>query len=347
MPGHLRQLCFATLSNAGMTGDFKCIVTPFPITDGYILDHTAAVVMGRPRFPDWVERYGRVKKRHGFRIIVDFDDVLFDVDGKSIIPGYNGFKGDPVAIATGMEGYLKYVDEVTVSTKFLAQLFAKRFPAFSTYNIVIVPNLLPRMYYGDRSSRLTTVDIRKPKVVYGGSPTHFSEDDPGDFAGPWLPYLVDAVGKGEIELHMFAYGLPKIFAGMGDKVILHDPVTPAGWGRALSDVKGDIYLAPLAANDFNRAKSDLKILEAAATGMALLGSQFKGGPYSHAHPYSLVDNSMTVEGVMDTVARICEKKSFNAILGYQQKYLGTRWLERDENLKRLMQIYCKGMVKVG
>lgn len=347
MPGHLRQLCFATLSNAGMTGDFKCIVTPFPITDGYILDHTAAVVMGRPRYPDWVERYGRVKKRHGFRIIVDFDDVLFDVDGKSAIPPYNGNTMDPVAVARGIESYLRYVDDVTVSTKFLARLFAKRFPAFSKYNIVIVPNLLPRMYYGDRSSRLTTVDMRKPKVVYGGSPTHFSETDPGDFAGPWIPYLVDAVGKGEIELHMFGHEAPKFLGPAVSKVILHEPVTPTGWGRALSDVRGDIYLAPLAANDFNRAKSDLKILEAAATGMALLGSQFIDSPYSKAHPYSLVDNTMTVEGVRDTVARMCEKKAFNCILDYQRKYLANRILERDENIKRLMQIYCKGMVKIG
>lgn len=57
----------------------------------------------------------------------------------------------------------------------------------------------------------------------------------------------------------------------------------------------DFYLAPLANNNFNKAKSDLKLKEAAALGAVFLGSDFADSPYSYAPIEQLIRENCTVE----------------------------------------------------
>lgn len=52
----------------------------------------------------------------------------------------------------------------------------------------------------------------------------------------------------------------------------HEPVAPAEYPRALSDLRLDIGLAPLHDTFFNDAKSDIKCLEYSATGAATIAS---------------------------------------------------------------------------
>ena len=343
MCGQLRMHAWTQLGAAGRTGDFQFLVSPEVVRDDYVLSHTACVVINRvmgPESSEYVKYYGRLKKKHGFRIVVDYDDVIWDVDGRSLLPDYNGCTFDPKAVGTWIDNCIEYIDEVTISTRFLASLWVRRFG--SRVPVSIVPNYLPRAWYGHRK-RHVDADVVKPRVVYGGSPTHYRDDNLGDFSGTWVPWMIDAVHNDRIELHMFGYGLKAPFlAEIKDKVVMHDPTSAWEWGSTLRDIGADIYMAPLADNDFNCAKSNLKLLEACACGMALLGSSFIDGPYEMAHPLSLVSNEWSVDQMQARVDKICEKDNFNAILSHQDKLMSHFWLEDDRHIGAILKTWCRG-----
>ena len=153
-----------------------------------------------------------------------------------------------------------------------------------------------------------------------------------------------AAGEGAIELHCFGYRAPEFLEGV--PVALHPFVPAVAFPQALADIRPDIYLAPLKENDFNRCKSDLKLLEASAIGAALLGSDFKDGPYAHAHPLSLVGADFTAESLGELVREICRKDSFNAILAHQRWLMedGGRYTESNASVLRWLKSYMGEVV---
>lgn len=347
----LRRHAVAQLGASGRTGDFEFVISPEVVRDEYILKYTCAVIIGRPigqGGASFIEHYGRLKKKYNFRIVTDYDDIMWDINGKSMFPEYNRVKKDAVGCAQGIEQSLKYVDEVTFSTEYLANCWAARFGDATTMSLV--PNYLPKMWYGQRKHRIKE-KLVKPKVVYGGSYTHYTPEDPGDFAGVWVPWMLDAVANDRIELHMFGYECKQEFLQtIADKIILHDPVTSCEWGSTLRDIEGDIYMAPLARNPFNCAKSDLKLSEACATGMAFLGSFWDGYcPYANAHPMSRVLNDCSVEQLNKLVDAICEPDTFNDIMSYQEEHISNRWIDDAEsrNLSYVLHTWCRGYINGG
>lgn len=341
MCGLLRRLAYQQLSASGATGSIEFVVSPEVVRDEYVLSHAVAVVIGRPignGCKDFVSYYGRIKRKYGLRIIIDYDDCLWDINGKSLLPSYNPVKTDPVYAAGGIEESLKYVDDVTLSTIFLARCWHTRF-GMDTH-VSVVPNMLPRMWYGQRKHRITE-NLAKPKIVYGGSPTHYTDSSVGDFVGPWVPWLIDAVNNDKIELHMFGYQVTaEFFAPIADKIILHEPAPACEWGSALRDVEGDIYIAPLEDNLFNSCKSNLKLLEASACGMVLLGSHWADGPYDEAHPMSKIDNSWSVDQLQSRVDAVCDKDTYNDIMQFQEELIAKYWLENNTNLTQVLRVWC-------
>lgn len=341
MCGMLRRLAYQQLSASGATGSIEFVVSPEVVRDEYVLSHTVAVVIGRPignGCKEFVSYYGRLKKKYGLRIIIDYDDCLWDINGESLLPPYNPVKTDPKYAASGIEESLKYVDTVTLSTMFLARCFRTRFGKDA--HVSVVPNLLPHMWYGHRNHRLTE-DLEKPKVVYGGSPTHYTDSSVGDFVGPWVPWMIDAVNNDKIELHMFGYKVTAEFLKpIADKIILHEPAPACEWGSALRDVEGDIYIAPLEDNLFNSCKSNLKLLEASACGMAMLGSNWADGPYGEAHELSKVDNSWSVDQLQSRVDEICRKDTYNEIMQFQDGLISKYWIENDANITQVLRVWC-------
>jgi len=348
MCGQLRMHAFTQLGMAGRTGEFEFLVSPEVIQDDYILQHTCAVVINRvmgPQSSEFVRYYGRKKKRFNYRIVVDYDDIIWDVDGQSVIPAYNPCKFSPVAVGEHIESCLQYIDEVTVSTKDIGELWLRRFG--SGQYVSIIPNFLPRAWYG-RARRRISQDIVKPKVVYGGSPTHYTDTDLGDFSGVWVPWLTEAVKNDKIELHMFGYELKAPFLDeIKDKVVMHEPASAWEWGSTLRDVGGDIYMAPLKTNLFNECKSNLKLLEASACGMAFLGSGWSRSPYRQAHPMSLVANDWSVDQLQASVDALCAVDTFNAVMEHQEQLIDKYWLEDDVHIGQLLSTWCRGCVEVG
>lgn len=349
MCGQLRMHAMTQLGMAGRCGDVEFLVSPEVIQDDYILQHTCAVVINRvmgPQSSEFVRYYGRKKKRFNFRVVVDYDDCIWDVDGKSLVPEYNPCKFSPVAVGKHIESCVQYIDEVTVSTRIIGELWLRRFGKGQI--VSLVPNYLPRAWYGHNARRYDG-DIVKPKVVYGGSPTHYTDKDIGDFDGVWVPWLTEAVKSDKIEIHMFGYELKAPFLSeIKDKVILHEPTSAWEWGSHLRDIGGDIYVAPLKENLFNSCKSNLKLLEASACGMMFLGSSWpKNEPYFEAHPLSFVANSWSPDQMQARVDKMCEKDTANSILYHQDKLIGKYWLEDDKHIGGILKAWMRDFVHVS
>lgn len=326
----------AALLHTSYAGEIEVITSREYINDGYILTHCAAIVIGRPTDAGHVEmvrRYARNRKKYGYRIVVDYDDVLFDVDGKNPVPSYNRLNVDAFEIGRNISEIMNVVDKVTVSTPFLAFLFKSRFGVDAT----IIENAVPSYAFGS-NARLVKEDIKKPVVLYAGTMTHFSETDAGDFAGPWIPWIKESVKEGKIEFHVF--GKCEI---LGDADVVTHPYTNAlQFPSVIAGIRPDIYIAPLADNDFNRAKSNLKMLEAAAIGAAFLGSSFLYSPYLEIGNLCQLVNRATTPDMIDAkVETICRKDVFNGIMASQAGIMerGGYWLESRNHMDKVLKAW--------
>lgn len=346
MCGLLRLHCMTQLGAAGRTGEFQFVTSPEEIQDEYILSHTCAIVANKVMTEagaSMISSYGRKKRKFGYRLVLDYDDIIW----KDVVPAYNGNRIDTEAVGKHIDSCLKYVDEVCLSTTRLAELWVDRFGCEKQY-VSVVPNFVPRAWYG-RARRRIADKITKPKILYGGSPAHFKDDDRGDFAGCWIPWLIDTVLDGRAEFHMFGRReqTHPMFFDISDRIVWHPWTSPWEWGSTLRDTGCDIFMAPLCENEFNCCKSNLKLLEASACGMALLGSSFPRGPYEEAHQLSKVCNSWSPDQLMQRVETICEQDNYNAIMEHQEQLIDKYWLEDDVHIGQLLSTWCRGCVEIS
>lgn len=99
--------------------------------------------------------------------------------------------------------------------------------------------------------------------------------------------------------------------------------------------KPDFFLAPLAANNFNRAKSDLNLKEAAALGAVFIGSDFASSPYSYAPKEQLVGSSATVEELDAIFAQLCNPEKFMQALNWQYQAMDEKhWAHEDPEFQK-------------
>ena len=327
------------LLETNVGGEIVPVISPYEVTEPEVLQRTAAIIVGRPQLPihgDLLEHYKTKRAEFGFRIFADYDDLLCDIGGERVIPDYNRFGVDTRDIGSMMGKACAGLDGITVASEFLKKTLEAR---FGWNNIKVLPNTVPGFAYGTAPRQAVEDDIETPRVLYAGSTSHFKQGHLGDFEGPWVPWMRKAAAEGAIELHCFGHRAPDFLEGVD---VALPPFVPAvAFPQALAAIRPDIYLAPLQDNEFNRCKSDLKLLEASAIGAALLGSGFKNGPYQKAHPLSLVGADFTADNIDGLVREICRKDGFNSILAHQRWLMedGGRYTESNASVLRFLKAY--------
>ena len=333
----------ADILRSQLGGEVEPLVTPAEITDDYILAHTAAIVVYRP-INDYhqtlIRNYGNKKKKFKYKIFADFDDLIFSVNNQSLIPDYNMCGIDPNNANYVIRESLKYLDGVTVSTRVLASIFGSEFGKVYPF-VHVLPNAVPRYLFGQKKRKPLKKDIAKPIVLYAGSMTHFSNDCAGDFNGPWIPWLEKAISQDSIEFHCFG-DIPSINQGsILNKIVTHEFVSAIEFPSVVSSIGADIYIAPLKANNFNQAKSNLKFIEACAIGAAFIGSDFTFSPYGEACPIcrvSPVDDELDIDRI---VRKVCEKDVYNGIIDIQYKILEQKnyWMDSEGYIDKWLKTY--------
>jgi len=220
----------------------------------------------------FIEHLKKIQQEHGFKIIYEVDDVVF----REEIPDYNKFKFafDSEEIRQNCIEIINMVDEVTVTCDFMRRLYTEK---TGQQNITVIPNFVPHFWMGhlfDRKLVQQNFDKnkKKPRILYTGSGAHYDVDNKTGgkddmsavldvirrtvdkyqwvFVGAFPPPLVDLVRAGKIEFHRW-------------RNLLEYPAF-------ISNLNPQLMVAPLEVNNFNKAKSDIKFIEACTLGIPCL-----------------------------------------------------------------------------
>lgn len=218
----------------------------------------------------------QIRKQTSTPIIYDIDDLLFDIPKSNFASEYYQQNKEYV------EQMLEMVDGMTVSTNFLKKKYSKY-----NKNISVVRNRLAKCLWGN-IKEYTPSTTDKLKIVYPGSQNHFSikgrTGEGGDFGEELLSFIKDTKKRFE---WIFIGGIPEELKNDND-IVYHEWIDYMSYPMVLKNINADIGIAPLEHNDFNRSKSNLKMLEYAVCGIP--------GVYTDIEPYK----TATAKGKSET-----------------------------------------------
>lgn len=209
----------------------------------------------------------RISDKHGIRLVYELDDIPFYED----IPLYNKNRSSYAnkEHRQNIENMMNASDEVTVSTKFMKEYFLNK---LKTDKITHVPNYIPRFwmdrYYDEEKLKINfSKHKKKPRILYAGSASHYSMD--GSVEDDFTK-LVDYVKK-TLKDYQWAFfgGLPRPLIPLwkSGHIEFHNYAHVVSYPEVFKSLNVNISIAPLLKNNFNRAKSHIKLTESAAYGI--------------------------------------------------------------------------------
>lgn len=259
----------------------------------------------------WLRRYTRA----GHRVVLDLDDLLWEFP-----PGHPGKLS-----RAHRENVLRSVHEVslvTVSTSYLAARLRERAPESAP--IRVIENRAPReMLAGAPTPRVPGERLR---VLYTGSTTH----------GPDAALLAKVVKATAREVDWVFFRRPP--KGVAQREVTGVPLVAfERFPARLREIAPHVVVAPLVDHPFNRAKSPLKLFEAAYAGAACIASDLE--PYAD-HPGPRVPPD--ARAWTDAVLHYAEDETARARdAGALLRLVRRRWLLEDRAyLRRLRQAWA-------
>lgn len=203
------------------------------------------------------------------KIIYDFDDLLFEMSQ------FNPHAKERVADEEAKtRRIVDCCDTLTVSTDYL-KMRLKHWHS----NIVVVPNRLRKSRWANLSA-LPKSENRKLRIGYSGSVSHVGDVAVIAKVIEKTAHAVDWVFFGYVPEHLRPF-----------LAEYHPFVTVKEYPKALNAMALDVAVIPLEHHNFNRAKSNLKVLEFGVLGVPIIASDF--GPYQDERfPIVRVENKI-------------------------------------------------------
>lgn len=284
---------------------------------------------------DFVKMLKEISKQVGFKIIYEIDDIVFRED----IPDFNRNKDAFVAdeIRNSILDILDMCDEVTVTCDFMKEYFDEK---MGTKKSTVIPNYLLRWWF-DRYYNLGELvknfekNKKKPVVSIFASGTHVDvtnrANQNDDFAK-----VVPAIIKSRKDFKYQFYGcypLPlKPFIDRGEIIFKEWTPLPEFPG-AMANSGTQVTFAALQDNNFNRAKSNIKLLEAAALGIPCVCPDmctYKDATLKYSTSDEFIDCLKTATKNQTAYADLCKKS---------RAYADNFWLEDEKNLMKHYEAY--------
>lgn len=339
---------------------FTPIITPQPIFDATILKQTKAIIYQRPIGSQDIavlQEYKIHQKKFGYKIVFECDDQIFDIDDEGL-PEYNmaseGFNKDLQGINERVAKAVSLCDEIAVSTDYLKDAFIKK---FNCQNIRVIRNVVPRFLWSYPRKPHITEDLKKPKIIYTGSPCHYRNPCPpkvdadhpdgiladlGDFDCAWKDWIIKMVKEDKIEFTVVG-SQPYFFAEIANKIKQLPWKDTTSYPRQVLEEHADFAIAPIVENQFNKCKSSLRFIEACAAGSLLLGTVFKDNNFS---PYEDIADpckfypDVTMNEIDERFWALCKKYNYNSILDWQYDQLNNNgwWMESTKHADEWMSM---------
>lgn len=357
---HIRLRWNAMYYNGFDQIGFIPIITPQPIFDATILKQTKAIIYQRPIGSQDIavlQEYKIHQKKFGYKIVFECDDQIFDIDGEGL-PEYNmaseGFNKDLQGINERVAKAVSLCDEIVVSTDYLKDAFIKK---FNCQNIRVIRNVVPRFLWSYPRKPHITEDLKKPKIIYTGSPCHYRNPCPpkvdadhpegiladlGDFDCAWKDWIIKMVKEDKIEFTVVG-SQPYFFAEIANKIKQLPWKDTTSYPRQVLEEHADFAIAPIVENQFNKCKSSLRFIEACAAGSLLLGTVFKDNKFS---PYEDIADpckfypDVTMNEIDERFWALCKKDNYNSILDWQYDQLNNNgwWMESTKHADEWMSM---------
>ncbi len=334
---------------------FTPVLLPAPLFDFNYLAMTKAIIMQRPIADiqvEWAKRYKALQPKFGFSMIFELDDQVFNIDGECV-PAYNSaslnFNGDK--LTENCRKVLPLFDKVVVSTEYLKQKIEE---VFDIHTVSVIRNVIPRYLWSYPRKKPITEDIKKPTVVYSGSPCHYrnpvpkrdpSPQEPNGFGGigplkgdmdnAWCDWVIKNVREDKINFVCMG-ALPWFWEPIKDKIKVINWVDCVSFPRQVLETNADFSFAPLVENHFNKCKSSLRFTESCAAGQVFLGTVFPDSPYNEIHPDCKCPLDITVSEIDEKFWNLCKKENYNSTLQWQYDFINNNnyWLESDEHVNK-------------
>jgi hypothetical protein len=324
--GFLRSLLPNELLNSvyGRKQKYEGLATNHFILDKNALKSAKAIHFQRQVLPhqiDFIELFRRIRNENPdtltYKLIYDMDDLFTE------IPTYNycypKFLPNVLDINGSIQRIKNSVDVMTFSTyplkKKIMEIGENKDCKFE-----VVPNFLPRYVYGGNAIKIKNL---KPRIVWAGSSTHLATNNKGDFE-PIYELLKNTCD----EFEWIFCGLKKLQGWMLEfdgKIKLMPWVSLLDLPYKLKELNADFGVAPLLDNNFNRSKSNIKLLDYCSAGIIAICSKVK--PYEEESKVFLYGKWEEDRKQILDIFNSEQKKE--EILTKQRRLLERYWLENN------------------
>lgn len=270
---------------------------------------------------EFVQFLKQIQPEMGFRLVYNIDDVVFPED----IPDYNKFKFafDDAKIRQNCVDIMHMCDEIVVTCPFMRDLYRER---LGKREVTVIPNFPPHFWIGNLYDRKKIYDNldkykRKPRILYAGSGAHFDVDNKAgqkdDFEHV-IKAIVDTRHKYQwVFMGAVPRGLEQYVAS--GEIELHPWEQILTYPNKIAALNVNLAIAPLQDNNFNKSKSDIKIVEASLLGIPCLVQNIC--TYGTAPEYMKFDNDNFLDKIEE-------------LLNYKNK---ARYYKKSDDLKRHYQ----------
>ena len=346
----------AGLEQSGITP----ILLPQPILDPNWLAGTRCIFWQRPISDQDLAILTQLKgiqPKFGFKLVGEWDDLCWVSNGE-FIPEYNMASlnmQNTDGMQKNMKRALELLDEVVVSTEWLKDSIEKH---FDYHAVRVIKNVVPRYLWSAERKKPIESDLTKPTILYSGAPQHYRnpvprcpqfpngvEPHPGDWYPAWIDWIIQMVKLGKINFVIMG-ALPYFFEPIKDLITFIPWADCNTFPRTVMSVHADFAIAPLAENEFNRCKSDLRFLESCAIGAVFIGSDWPNSPYNVIHSDTKIPKDITLEQLNDKFNALCKKDNYNKVLDWQYNYLNStgRWLESNGHTNEFLAAFDNSQV---
>jgi len=339
---HIRNIWWFNYINAvyGKAQKFNCVVAPYFVTQNDLLMRARTLWFQRvmsPKHLNIINQYKNNKNKLKYKMVYDIDDYIWgknELQGgtkEDGIPSYNfgsyNMKNETKKCAIDI---MNLMDVVCVSSDYLGKMLKEH--GVKT-DIKLLKNTVMQSFWSTKKKLKIKEKIKKPKILWSASPSHWSEQRKlkGDIDNAWYEFIRKNVIDNKIEFiqmggHIEQDGIhaPFFFRDLEK----YDNFKTIGWLNpwqyhlAILENSVDFSIAPLVDNNFNRSKSDIKMIESYANGSLFIGTKFHSGfdsPYDDGF-VNLYDDC-SVNDIEDIISEHSEPEIYNDIIDNQYKYM--------------------------
>ena len=191
-------------------------------------------------------------------MVFEIDDLIFKTglgpaDKEDGIPSYN-LSSQHInleSIHNCLKEVIPLMDLVVVSTDYLKKAFEK---VFGANNVMTIKNVVPRYLWNYPRKGDITEDLKKPKVIYSGSPTHYINPVPPRAPSPQEPQGFPGIAGKRGDWNTALCDCPGVRAASGSRWASRGLPGPQSWlspsvpesllPRAPCPVTGSVWKIP-------------------------------------------------------------------------------------------------------